>query len=462
MSARSFLKNSGGNVAMMLAMSAVPMFLAVGAGTDILRQYNTQTLLQTAVDAAAIAGGSLTFSGVNKAAKARQAVTDYLSANEAVKGLASGISVDSGKLGKGSGYYVRLAGKIDTTFMALAGINTLDVGAYSEVDLGGQDLEVALVLDNTASMNSEGRLDSLKSAAKSLVSTLYDNKPLNGYLKIGIVPFADYANIGMSNRNVSWMDVPADTTTVTKNVCSITYPNATSSNCHDEKGTWNNDGVPTPYTYQVCDWNNGNPKTVCSDQTVTNKWYGCVGSRTSPLDENIGSVGKKYPGILNTSCPQEITVLTDQKADVDSAIDAMNAVGETYIPSGLLWGWNVLDSNEPIKGAKTTAQMAAANGLKSIVLMTDGDNTKSPDYPYHWGSDAALADKISATLCENIKAAGISIYTVAFKVTKQTSKDLLANCASNAAQAFDASDTAGLMVAFDQIGASLAQMRLTK
>jgi Flp pilus assembly protein TadG len=462
MSNRSFFKNTSGNVAIMLAIAGVPMLLAVGAGTDILRQYNTQTLLQAAVDSAAVAGGSLTFSSAPKAEKAKQAVEDYLAQNEAVKGLSSGLTVDSGELAKSSGYFVRVSGKIDTTFMALAGINTLDVGAYSEVDLGGQDLEVALVLDNTASMNSEGRLDSLKSAAKSLVDTLYDNKPVNGYLKIGVVPFADYVNVGMSNRNVSWMDVLPDKTEVIPNVCSITYPDATSSNCHDEKGVWNNDGVATPYTYQVCDWNYGNPKTVCSDQTVTTKWYGCVGSRTSPLDESIGSVGKKYPGIQNTSCPQEITTLSDQKSTVDSAIDAMVAVGETYIPSGLLWGWNVLDSSEPIKGAKTAEQMAAAKGLKSMVLMTDGDNTRSPDYPYHWGSDAALADKISAKLCENIKAEGISIYTVAFKVTKQASKDLLAGCASNAAQAFDASDTAGLLVAFDQIGASLAQMRFTK
>ena len=462
MSVKTFVSNSSGNVAVMLSIVAVPLLLGVGAATDILRQSNVMTKLQAAADAAAMAGGSLSLASKAKAAKSKKAVEDFLSQNEAYKAIASGANVTSGVDTKTGNFFVKVSGKIDTTFMALAGYSSLDVTAYSEVNLGGQDLEVALVLDNTASMNSEGRLDSLKQASKSLVATLYENKPTNGYLKIGVVPFADYVNVGMSNRNASWMNVPKDTTTVVKNVCSITYPNATSSNCHWEKATYNNDGVPTPYTYQVCDWNYGNPKTVCSDQTVNNQWYGCVGSRDNPLDLSIGDVSKPYPGIQNTYCPQEITALTDSRTTVEAAINAMNAVGETYIGPGLLWGWNVLDPSEPITGAKTAADMAATKGLKSVVLMTDGDNTKSAVYPYHYGNDPVQGDKITSQLCDRIKSDGISIYTVAFKVIKQSSKDLLTNCASDPEQAFDATDTAGLIVAFDQIGASLAQMRFTK
>ncbi len=455
----SFLRSTAGNIAVTFAITLMPLLLAVGAGTDILRQNTTQTKLQAATDAAAMAGAQLSKSSL---AKAKKQVELYLTENQAYQAIASGTSVTSGVAEKSGNFYVKINGKMDTMFMALAGYSTLDVGAYTEVDLGGQDLEVALVLDNTASMNSEGRLDSLKDASKSLVDTLYKAKSVDAYLKVGIVPFADYINVGMGNRSASWMNVPADTTSITKNVCSTTYPDATSFNCRDEKGTWNNDGVPTPYTYQICDWNYGAPKTVCADQVVDNRWYGCVGSRSSPLDQNIGSTGSKYPGIQNTSCPQEITDLTDSKETVLTAIDAMNAVGETYIPSGLLWGWNLLDAQKPYTSAKTDEQMKAGKGIKAIVLMTDGDNTRSPDYPYHWGGDAALADKISAQLCNNIKASGIVIYTVAFKVTKQSSKDLLTQCASSSSQAFDAQDPAGLMTAFNSIGASLAQIRLAK
>jgi Flp pilus assembly protein TadG len=464
MKLKRFLNNSDGGLAVMFSLALVPLMVAAGVAMDMSRKAATDTLLQGATDAAAFAGASAKNSwgsGAAADAKVEQLVKDYLASNGANDALNSISTIDAGLDPKTGMFAVRMTGKIDTTFMSLVGFSTMDVGAYSEVDIGGQALEVALVLDNTASMSSEGRMDALKSSSKALVDKLMTAKSATGYLKIGIVPFADYVNVGMSNRNAPWMNVPKDSSTV-QNVCSVTYPNAVSSNCHDEKGTWNNDGVPTPYTYQVCDWDYGKSETTCADQTYYNKWYGCVGSRTNPMDLGIGSIASPYPGIQNTSCPKEITHLTDSKATLDSEIDAMNPVGETYIPSGLLWGWNLLDAAEPITGAKSATEMASLKGVKSLVLMTDGDNTKSPDYPYHWGSDTANADSITASLCENIKSEGIVIYTVAFKVSKQSSKDLLTACASSADQAFNADNDAGLMVAFGDIATSLAQLRLTK
>ncbi len=462
MKIQRFLSNSDGGMAVMFSIALIPLLVAVGVASDYARKTNTETLLQGATDAATIAGvaGKAKW-GPSGKAKIEQLVKDYLKANGAENAVNNMVVVQKGLTGNSTLFQVNVSGSVDTTFMSIVGYKTMDVSASSEVDMGGQALEVALVLDNTASMNSEGRLDALKASSKSLVDTLFKSKQPSSYLKIGIVPFADYVNVGMSNRNASWMNVPADSSKV-QNVCSVTYPNAKSSNCHDEKGTWNNDGVPTPYTYQVCDWNYGNPVTTCADQTFENKWYGCVGSRTNPLDVSIGSASSPYPGIQNTGCPQEITKLTDSQSTLNTQIDAMNAVGETYIPQGLLWGWNLLDDADPIKGAKTKAEMTAIKGIKSMVLMTDGDNTKSPDYPYHWGSDTALADKLTTQLCNNIKSEGITIYTVAFKVTKQSSKDLLTSCASSTAQAFNADNDAALMDSFGQIATSLAQVRFTK
>jgi Flp pilus assembly protein TadG len=456
MSIKSFGADKRGNVAMMFSLAAVPLVLAIGAATDILRMNNTQTLLQGATDAAALAGASAHGLG---ASVMNQTAADSLKANGAIDAVQTITIQDSG-IEKGTGrFHVNFRGTVDTTFMALAGISTLDVGAYSEVEIGGQALEVALVLDNTASMNSEGRLDSLKAAAKSLVSQMVKDKPADGYLKIGIVPFADYVNVGMANRSAAWMDVPNDWNETIKNYPSVTVTGA--SGCHEEKAVYNNDGVPTPYTYQVCD-NPGTSVTTYSDVVFPHRWYGCVGSRPDPLDRGIASLETRYPGIMDTGCPEPITNLTEDESTLIKQISSMNAVGETYIPSGLLWGWNMLDSSVPITGAKTKAEMEALKGVKSLVLMTDGDNTKSPEYPYHYGSDAALADKITAQLCENIKAENINVYTVAFKVTKASSKDLLTACASSASQAYNAEDAAGLAEAFSLIGKSLAQMRLTR
>jgi hypothetical protein len=96
------------------------------------------------------------------------------------------------------------------------------------------------------------------------------------------------------------------------------------------------------------------------------------------------------------------------------------------------------------------------------VLMTDGDNTLSATYPTHNGSDSVVADSKTAQLCANMKAEGISIYTVGFKVHKPSSLAMLADCASNPNQALTADDDAALLAAFEQIGASLAQIRVAK
>ena len=106
--------------------------------------------------------------------------------------------------------------------------------------------------------------------------------------------------------------------------------------------------------------------------------------------------------------------------------------------------------------------MKAIGGTKYIVLMTDGENTKSPVYPFHWGSDTVNANRITSTLCTNAKAAGITVYTVGFKVQAQTSKDLLVQCASSPALAFDAADDTALQASFDTIANQLAALRISQ
>ncbi len=453
-----FFQNTAGNTAIMFSLAAVPLMLGVGAAVDMVRASQTRAILQAAADSAAIAGAT---SGKTGEAALNKIVKDYLETNGAIEALTSVKKIKQ-KLDKTTRTFeVSIDGKLNTSFMFIAGIDELDIGARAEVSVGGNALEVALVLDNTASMNSGGRLDALKVAAKSLVKEVLSAKATSAYVKVGIVPFSDYVNVGMSNRSEPWIDVPADSTT-TQNVCNTTYPNATSSNCHMEKGTWNNDGVPTPYTYQVCDWAYGDPVTTCADQSWKNTWNGCVGSRSAALDTKITGLGTKYPGLQNTWCPQEVTLFDDNESALDGKIDAMVGSGNTYIPAGILWGWNLLDSSAPLASAKTKSWMKSSGGTKSMVIMTDGENTLSADYPYHWGNNVVAANAKTAELCDNVKSDGITVYTVAFMVTNGTAKDMLSKCASDPTKAFTADDSAALNQAFNDIAQSLMATRLTK
>jgi Flp pilus assembly protein TadG len=55
---RRLLRNDSGNTAIVYALSAIPLMLAVGAGIDFVRFADARTHLQSALDAAALAGAA--------------------------------------------------------------------------------------------------------------------------------------------------------------------------------------------------------------------------------------------------------------------------------------------------------------------------------------------------------------------------------------------------------------------
>jgi Flp pilus assembly protein TadG len=453
---RNFVKNTCGNTAIMFSLVAVPLMISIGVGIDMIRINNANSILQAATDSAALAAMAGKKESL-KDAEIEKLVLQYLAINDAESTITSLKVSDFGYDKKTNSYHVKMTGKIDTTLMAIAGFKTMDVGSFSEVDGGTTPtLEMALVLDVTGSMNAEGRLNALKVASKNLVAKLLDNKPAGADIKIGIVPFARYVNVGMSHEGDSWVSVPPRPKVWS---CWDTYPNVTATNCRQVANV-SVDGMPATGTHQECDYNYGTPVQQCG--WSQNQWYGIVGSRNNGVDTKIMGGGAAYPGLLNTGGPQEITDLTADKTVLNNSIDSLTANDETYIPSGLVWGWELLDSGKPFVNAKTTGAMKTANGVKALVLMTDGDNTISATYPEHYGSDGAVADQKTKELCENIKKGDVSVYTVAFKVQKASSKDMLVKCASSAAQAFDAANDQALLDAFGQIAASLSAMHITK
>jgi Flp pilus assembly protein TadG len=447
--------DSNGNVAVFFAIAAVPMLVAAGVAIDMVRTNVAKSVVQSAADAAALAGAA---SFELSKADLEAVVKKYLVANGTADVLASVTDIDIKRDTSKNTLSVSIVGKHKTTLLHLAGIDETDIGAYSEVKLPGDGLEVALVLDNTASMNAAGRLPALKDASKNLVADLMHEADSGAYVRVGIVPFSNYVNVGISRRSEPWLDVADDKTTYG---CWDTYPSATKSNCRQLPSIV--DGIDTGSTYEQCDWDYGTPVKACGNQTYT--WMGCVGSRVEPLDESIGSISSRYKGLPNQSCTSEIVALTDDKAKLDATIDGFVAIGETYVPAGLLWGWNMLDSNKPLSEAKSEGSMKAKGGTKAIVLMTDGQNTLAAFTPYHYGGGAtewARGDAKTTAVCDKIKADGVVIYTVSFMITDVNAKSLMTSCASDASKAFSADDPAELSKAFADVGQSLMSMRLNR
>jgi len=350
----------------------------------------------------------------------------------------------------------------------------------------GRRLEIALVLDNTWSMSGGSKMADLKGAATGLVNTLMTT---DAPVKIAVIPYTEYVNVGTGNRSASWLSVGADSSTTTSSPsCSRPCLQSTSTTRQVQSCTGGcsgggcTDGIctPTVCTPQVCRqvsqvqttcvrW--GAQSCTMRSSTTTRKWSGCVGSRPSPL--NVGdspSTGlNKYPGLMNeTRCPGPVTPLTDNKGTVLSAISGMKAEfpHETYIPAGLVWGLAALTDSAPLTEAAPSADKSVT---KALILMTDGDNTRSmqthsanPGKFGHQGANKAATDTATAQLCANIRAQDISVYTVAFNVSNPATLSMLTSCASGSGNAFSASDGAQLSASFKSIADSLREIALVQ
>lgn len=456
----AFGKDNKGGVAILFGMSLC-LLLGFGAlAIDFARGQSTKDSLQQDLDATLLYVGTQIAKNpdIGDAQAIAQTYLDGLRRQRQAKGAVTLALVQP----DATSFQATADAKVTTTLMGIFGVKTLDVQVSSEVQVGQQPVEFALVLDNTLSMQGS-KLTALKSAANSLIDAIYQGLNAEQFVKVSVVPFADYVNIGQANRNAPWMSVPNDTTK-TENICrDVQQPTLVPGSCRDVTYSYTQDGVPMTGTTQQCDYTYGPPVNQCSDVTTSETWYGCAGSRDYPLNVKDENYAVRVPGVMNTWCPNAITPLSNEKDTAKAAIDAMYATGNTYIPAGLTWGWATLSSQAPFEEAKDTINGQKVR--KIMVLMTDGHNTISPTVPYngyHWNSDTAQANAYTTELCSNAKAAKIEIYTVAFEVTDATVKSILEGCASESGNFHDAADASQLEEAFEQIAADFSPLRLSR
>lgn len=459
-----FRKDRNGGVAIIFALALVPLLLGVGAAVDYTRAARARATMQQALDSAALAVAT---SSDTSQATLESIATNFVMEKDWTHQLSSTSPVQL-QIGANENYTLTFTGTVETSFMKLAGINSVavDVMAKSVRAVTGQT-EIALVLDTTGSMSGT-KMATLKQAATDMVNTIYADAGASSVVRMSVVPFAQYVNIGVSRRNEPWANVPADYST-TKNQCSKSKPLISKSGCTTVQKTCTstNDGVTTSYacSSETCtSYVYGEEVTTCKDVTSNYKFRGCIGSRSSPYQlTDADATMVRYPGFLNVNCSKELLPLTNSKTSILAKINELSASGETYIPAGLIWGLNVLSPGVPFsEGAAYDS--GNKKPRKVLVLMTDGENTKSVKYPAgtHDGGKNATANVFTADICANIKANKIEIYTVAFQVSDSDTLSMLASCATDSAHVYNATDSAALVSAFSEISKSLRTARLTE
>ena len=200
-----FVEKRGGNAAILFGLAVIPVVLGIGVAVDFGRGLIVRERMYNAADAAALAIGS--WSGLTQdemKAKAQQ----FFDANYPPSTIGTVGQLDV--TFPGDDIVVKVSGQVPTTFMKLANIDQLNLATSSTITKKERNIELALVLDTTGSMGQSGKLTAMKSAAKSLVETLFDGKATSDKLKIAVVPFAAAVNIGSSKIDSGWIDKDAN------------------------------------------------------------------------------------------------------------------------------------------------------------------------------------------------------------------------------------------------------------
>lgn len=439
-----FKTDEKGNFAIMAAVTLAVLVAGLAVSVDAASGQFAKQRLQDTTDAIALLAAR---GQIETQAELNAAANEYL---QMTYPGAEGVNIRLEDIKReGDLVTISASNKIPTYFTGIFGSSGMDIGATSQALYSNRSLDIALVLDTTFSMNG-AKLSNLKLAANNLVDTFGDFE--NDSVRASVIPFAQYVNVGTSRRNANWLDVPADQeiTYLKRDVISRT-------NCRTVPNTGSRDGVPVGGNRQACDVVRG-PEYPAS---WTATWRGCVGSRLAPNHERVDFGGNRIPGLLNSqaSCGTEIRPLTTNMNQVKQTINAMNADGNTYIPAGLAWGWRALDNREPLTEA---ASGTASDTDKVMVIMTDGKNFKSKDGILHNLNDGGNdADRTTSRLCERIKNDDIKVFTIAYEVNDAPTRNLLRNCATSNDSYFNATSAAELNAAFETIGNSLNELRIT-
>lgn len=491
---RRLRREDKGVVLIIFILVLVPLLLVIAVGIDFSQTLVVKRQLANGVDAAALAIG--TQRGLIDQTEMEAEAERYIKAHypEVIGKLTNFTVVRTSDDPRISEVHVTATAEVVTNFMKLGGVETLTVSVESTVLRQDKELEVVMVLDNSGSMGVNNKLEAMKSAANTLVDTLFGDATESDTIRIGLVPFTSAVNVGVPS-STSWLDksnpAPLNQQYLDLPV-TINLPIVGSVTINSAFGVLDliGDGVLGG---------------------LLNSWGGCVRSRyrfnpsggsvddlditdTPPtssdphtlfsayLDPFRGRNVLSYIGLLGDrhdgDCPDApIQPLTNRKNDIKDAISAMRADGATNIPEALTWGWRVISPGAPFDEAKEYSETGV---IKAIVLLTDGENSIAssfssygkPDNPQLRGNPNGTLNSKTSQACANIKAnhdndssdKDILIYTIVYDVRAGSTIDtIMKNCATTSTPNeyyFNSPSAKDLESAFQTIAASLNQLRI--
>jgi len=390
-----------GSIAVLYAISAVPIFVAAGSAVDYIRYVAGTTELQAALDAAALAAAS-TPEATDEERLALAEATFVMNLEDS--NLSAGAITRSFEI-EDDTVVAAADMNMSTSLMKLAGFESMKLSIGAEIAVpGNKKAEIAMVLDYSGSMNETiaggVKYVAMRNAAKDLISDLEAANP--DKVKFGLVPFSHHV-YGTFDKS---------------------YILGQSG-----LGTWTGCTQDRKYPYNLTD------ATPTSDNNT--KW----GQPQAPVHISSGCSGYVSNNLI-------IKPLTNDFTGLKSRLDIMTPYAWTHIALGVEFGFHMLSDNAPFSEGVSYDDDETE---KFMVILTDGAQTE-PAFGSGSTRTVAQGEANLEALCTNVKAKGITVITIAYDLDDNATTNRLKNCATDPnTNFFVATDTAAVASAFDNI-----------
>jgi Flp pilus assembly protein TadG len=461
-----------------VGLTLMVLLTAGGMAVDAGRAQLVQSKLSSALDAAGLAAGA-NASTADVSSEVQRFVeanfpNSYMSST--LTDVSVGVSSDNKIL------ELTATATVPTTLMRLAGYEDMTVTAVSEITRETKGMELVLVMDNTGSMAGSGKMGAMQQAAHNLIDILYGDETELENFWVALVPYVTAVNIGPAK--LGWVkDYDQDRYTDDWPSGHLRWKGCVEARSNGYDVT---DDPP----------NTSNPDTLWNiffweDHDVDNDWIENNGDVDIYELEGYSNSGGRGP---NIGCGPAVTPFTSQKSDIDAAIDEMAPWrrGGTMSSTGLAWGWRILSPRW--RGLwdheEVTLPLDYEEPLmeKVVIILTDGENqfydASSDDPPLSdytayqrideelisgtsWDDGRRAVNDKTEQICTAMKDRGILIYTITFRLTSNSTshteaRELFRSCATSPDYYYNSPDNATLQQTFQQIGDSLANLRISR
>jgi hypothetical protein len=355
---------------------------------------------------------------------------------------------------------------MNTQFMGSMGVETLTVPATSQAEERVNKVEISLVLDVSGSMKNNGKMENLQEAAGEFIDAVLTegNEDL---ISISVVPYSEHVNAG-----------PMIT-----NLLNVNQVHNYSHCLEFPESEFNTVDLNTGITYQ---------------QMQHFQW-------NSYSNESGSQQNTRYDTVCPRNSYERIIPFSQNKSYLKGQINQLKPRAGTSIFLGMKWGAAMLDPSFRSLNTALVSQgevdseflgrpvsYSDDDTLKTIILMTDGQNDKSyriSSWYYNSGSEishwnnynlqyyiynyvssryrsgfywqkytATLGDTLLDNVCDAAKQKNIVIWAIGFEVGDHGA-DVMRDCASSASHFFRV-EGVQIKDAFEAIARQINQLRL--